>query len=331
MRDKRPKFSVLIPTYRPDATLLRQALLSVLNQDRGPEAMEIAVVDDASPDRRPDDIVRGVGGGRIGMYRQARNLGLARNWNACIGRARGEWIHLLHQDDRVRPGFYSALERGLYSPDVAIAFCRHSFLDSADKIVGQSDLERESPGVIPDFLMRIASGQRIQFAAALLRRSACIAAGGFNESLVFALDWEMWVRLASRHAVWFEPRILACYRVHEKSAGWELARAGVMVRDHVRTIESIVSYMPPDERQKVRRLSRQSAARYGLDTASRLIDHGAIREGIACGLECLLISPTREQVSHFVRVVRQAVSRLIQTSRAARTSRTKSHVATRQR
>jgi glycosyltransferase involved in cell wall biosynthesis len=315
-----PTISVLIPTYRPDAGLLRQTLLSVLQQDPGPEVMEIEIVDDASPDNRPDEIVRQIGAERVGVYRQPRNLGLAGNWNSCIERARGEWIHILHQDDCVYPGFYSALRAGLTHRNVAIAFCRHAFVDSTGDVIGHSDRERESAGVVEGFLKRIASGQRIQFSSALLRRSACLESGGFDRSLVFALDWEMWARLASRYAVWFEPRVLACFRIHDKSTGWDLARSGRAVRDNLRAIALINTYVPADSRREVREASLGSVASYTFGTAARLIDRGEMREGIRCGLQGFAISPTRHHLIALLRLGRRALARVVSHGRAERTS-----------
>ena len=47
----RPFWSVMVPTYEP-STLLEETLRAVLDQDPGPEAMQIAVVDDRSPSGR---------------------------------------------------------------------------------------------------------------------------------------------------------------------------------------------------------------------------------------------------------------------------------------
>jgi len=282
----RPRISVVVPTYRPDPRFLRETLLSVLRQDLGADVMDIDVVDDASPDDRPDAVVADVGGGRIGLYRQPRNLGLARNWNACIERARGDWIHILHQDDCVAPGFYEALQSGMDQPNVAIAYCRHAYIDADGTVIGLSYLERESPGIVEDFLRRIATEQRIQFASAILRRTACLEAGGFDPAMVFALDWEMWARLASRAKVWFEPRVLASYRLHDKSAGWGMAKNGVVVRDHLRAITLINSYLPFEARHELWQASLRSVAQYAFATATRLVERGAVREGLVLGLEC---------------------------------------------
>jgi glycosyltransferase involved in cell wall biosynthesis len=303
-----PLISIMVPTYCPEPSFLRAALLSALAADPGGELTEIEVVDDASPYGNLEQIVTEVGSSRVKLFRQARNLGLAANWNSCLERARGEWVHILHQDDWVYPGFYRALRSGLVHPGVGIAFCRHAFVDSAGKPIGVSDLERPSPGVVERFFGRIATGQRIQFSSALLKRSACLDIGGFNPSLSFALDWEMWVRLASRYAVWFEPALLACFRIHERSAGWNLAKAGKLVRDHARAIRLVSSYVPAEVRKETRRLAAQHAARYGFDVAARLTEHGSRWAGLRCGLGCLILSRTREDCVSFLRIARRAMS-----------------------
>jgi glycosyltransferase involved in cell wall biosynthesis len=304
-----PRISVLIPTYRPQPDLFRQTLRSVISQTAANHTIDIEVIDDASPDKRPDGIVREIGDGRVSLFRQPHNLGLAGNWNSCIERARGEWIHILHQDDLVYEGFYDALCSGLKNADVGIAFCRHEFVDATGQVIGRSDLERESSGIVDNFLLRIASGQKIQFAAALLRRSACAESGGFDKSLSFALDWEMWARLASRYAVWFEPRVLACYRIHSNSTGFGLAKSGHAVRDHRRAVALISSYVPMDSRNEIRRLARQSAVNYLFSQATSLVEHGSVRQGLRCGCEAFLMSCNRGNLFRFLQLIHRASRR----------------------
>ena len=43
-----PFWSVMIPTYNPRADYLEETLHSVLQQDPGPEQMQIEVIDDGS-------------------------------------------------------------------------------------------------------------------------------------------------------------------------------------------------------------------------------------------------------------------------------------------
>jgi len=78
----RPKWSVMIPTFNC-ANYLRQTLESVLEQDPGPDQMQIEVVDDCSTKDDPESVVREVGRGRVLFYRKTQNEGAAANFNTC--------------------------------------------------------------------------------------------------------------------------------------------------------------------------------------------------------------------------------------------------------
>ncbi|HET7896220.1 MAG TPA: glycosyltransferase family 2 protein, partial [Flavisolibacter sp.] len=97
----RPLFSVMIPVYNCSA-YLEETIASVLAQDMGEALMQIEVVDDASTDVDVQALVQQIGGGRVQYYRQAENVGSLRNFETCLNRARGIYVHLLHGDDRVR-------------------------------------------------------------------------------------------------------------------------------------------------------------------------------------------------------------------------------------
>jgi len=105
----RPFWSVMIPTYQPVVTYLRQALESVLQQAPGPEQMKIEVVDDCSPGVDVAAIVKSIAGKRVEFSRTPRNLGLVGCFNTCIEQARGQWVHILNQDDYILPDYYKHL------------------------------------------------------------------------------------------------------------------------------------------------------------------------------------------------------------------------------
>src|SRR5688572_21703403 len=156
----RPRWSVMIPTYRC-AHLLRATLESVLAQDPGPQAMQIEVVDDASDDD-PEAVVKAVAGDRVAFLRHPRNLGHVANFHACLVRSRGEIVHLLHGDDLVRPGFYTALGRGFeIFPELGAAFCRSVYIDADGAEMGLVPAEQAQAGLLQDALARLASEQRI--------------------------------------------------------------------------------------------------------------------------------------------------------------------------
>jgi glycosyltransferase involved in cell wall biosynthesis len=236
----------MLPTFEPSG-FFEQALGSVLAQDPGPSAMQVAVIDDASTG---SDVGARVGRlappGRVEFRRQPRNLGLAGNWNACVELARGRWVHILHQDDLALPGFYERLaEADAAGPEVGAAFCRFAFIDAEGRPAGLSEPERAGPGVLDDgWLDRIARGNRVQCPSVVVRREAYEALGPFRDDLVFALDWEMWVRLSARYRVWYEPTALACYRTHPGNESARLLARGAPLADLARAVAVVRSHLP---------------------------------------------------------------------------------------
>ena len=74
----RPLWSVMIPTYNC-ANYLRETLASVLEQDPGPDVMQIEVIDDHSTKDDPKAVVEELGQGRVRFYQQSQNVGYLRS------------------------------------------------------------------------------------------------------------------------------------------------------------------------------------------------------------------------------------------------------------
>lgn len=233
----RPRFSVMLPTLEP-GDMLRRSLQSVLAQALSAEHMQIAVVDDGS--RRADvmKIVRSVDPtGRVEVYVGGPHLGIGGNWNRAIGLARGHLIHLLHQDDMVLPGFYRAMDRAFVrAPAIGMAFCRSRIMDALGRPIKTCSRQRWWPGVLRNWLPRIAIRQRIQTPAAVVARSTYELLGGYRTDLQHTLDWEMWVRIAAHMPVWHDPVPLAIFRRHAASTTSRLAAAGVVWTELTRTV-----------------------------------------------------------------------------------------------
>jgi glycosyltransferase involved in cell wall biosynthesis len=250
----------MIPTYEC-AGYLRETLAAVLAQDPGPERMQIEVVDDASSDD-PESVVRELGRGRVHFHRQPANVGHTANFNTCLERARGDLVHLLHGDDSVRPGFYETMERPfLEHPDIGAAFCRYIAMDEESRWQNVAQLEQPEPGVLPDWLGRIAVGQRLQFPSMVVARTTYERLGGFDRRPVgLGEDWEMWVRIAARFSVAYEPRPLALYRVHSVSQTGGLLRTGENARDLRRVIAINREHFDPATAELVTRAALRATA-----------------------------------------------------------------------
>ncbi len=268
----------MIPTYNAPPEYLEATLRSVLQQDPGKSAMQIEVVDDCSPDADVGSLVQSVSGGRIQFSRTPRNLGLAGCWNACIERSRGRLVHLLHQDDLVLPGFYQALEMGFRRHEsVGAAFSRHVFIDENGHWQNLSALEAPAAGIIPDWLARITSSNRLQCPAVVVRRSVYEKLGLFRGDLAHALDWEMWVRIANRYAVYFDPQLLACFRQHSQSTTRRQQQTGEALNDTFRCIKIWSAHLAAGGISHNARAARRLYAEHGLRMARRFVQERNFR------------------------------------------------------
>ena len=199
-------------------------------------------------------------------------------------------MHILHDDDRVRPGFYAALRDGIErSPSVGAAFCRHAYIDPSGRERWVSWLERESPGIIENWLDRIAVFCRLQPPSIVVKRSVYEHLGGFTPAAGSAFDWEMWVRIAVHYPVWFEPRPLADFREHPAAATVRLLKSGRQIADSRRVIEIAESYLPKSVAAGLAAKAREQYARYALEVAKTHLEAGEwaaglrnIREGLKC-------------------------------------------------
>jgi glycosyltransferase involved in cell wall biosynthesis len=267
----RPYWSVMIPTYNPRADYLEETLKSVLQQDPGPDQMQIEVVDDCSNDNTASEVTRRLGAGRVTFHAESQNRGLANNWNTCIERARGHWVHILHQDDIVLPGFYDLLRKAVECTEAGAIFCRHAIVNSNGHWMRISELHRESAGLLDDWHAKITTEQLIQFPAIAVRRRVYEQLGGFLPNLHYVVDWEMWQRIASQFPVCFEPSILACYRLHGSSATSRLKLDAADVRDVRRMIDLTATYHTPARGRALARKARSWFAQIAVYNARDLL------------------------------------------------------------
>jgi glycosyltransferase involved in cell wall biosynthesis len=264
----RPHWSVMIPVYNGGA-YLEGALRSVLQQDPGPGRMQIAVIDNASTDADVEEIARRFGP-RVEYFRQPENFGSVANFNTCLERSRGELVHLLHVDDRVLPGFYARAAALLRDyPQAGAAFTGYRYIDAQGKVIGVPKPEAPAAGVLQGWLERIAVRQTIQYAAMAVRRTVYEEVGGFF-GVICGEDWEMWVRIASKHAMAYSPEVLAEYRVHADSVSGRKLMSGEYTRDIAWVIDTIQAYLPPAYRAQAFAMATRRCAHDGLLNADRL-------------------------------------------------------------
>jgi hypothetical protein len=309
-RQERPLWSVMIPTYNC-AGHLRETLESVLEQDPGPEMMQIEVVDDCSTADDPQAVVHEVGRGRVGFYRQPRNLGHVGNFNTCLVRARGEIVHILHGDDLVRKGFYDHLQ-GAFEGDkpVGAACCSSTFIDGDGSYLGNEIPIQTIPGVLENAPVRFALNLP-RTPSMVVRRQVYERLGGFDSRFQSCgEDHEMWVRIAAHFPVWYHPLPLAVYRFHDGLTG-QSVRSGGNVRDVRLAHELYRPYLPQDSEAEVLQSVRVSTALWALKHARRACLAGDLDAARVQVEEALNTSRSPAVLARLVRVTSGCLGRRI--------------------
>lgn len=256
----------MIPAYNCSEFLV-DAINSVLIQDPGEKEMQIEVVDDASTDSDVEALVMEIGKGRVSYYRQKENVGSLRNFETCINRATGHYIHLLHGDDRVKPGFYAAIE-SLFNdyPDAGAAFTNWDFINADGTLIKEETRRAESPCIIENCLQRLSHGQMMQYVCMVVKRSVYEDLGGFY-GVTYGEDWIMWARIANRYPIAYTPASLAEYRTHYNSISGHSFLSGKNIEDLRKVFKEISLLLPDTQRAEASISVRRNYSYWAVDAA----------------------------------------------------------------
>ena len=225
-----PAVSVVIPCYNAGA-YLAEAIASVRAQRR--PADEIIVVDDCSTDGSAERAVslgaRCLTTGQNSGPSRARNLG--------VQAAQGDIVAFLDADDWWEPGHVAAVA-GLLErfPEAGVAFSMARASDDAGRQSARFIPENQPTDV---FWICVRNNIVPQLSAAV-RREAFQSVGGYNESMRYSEDYDLWLRLARRWPFVCTYEVTANYRAHGAQVSQRRDRIlrGVFEAQH-RLLESL--------------------------------------------------------------------------------------------
>lgn len=202
-----PMVSIVMPCFN-GAAHLPTSVGSVLQQTFAD--WELIVVDDGSTDGS-FDWLQAQADPRLVLIRQT-NQGVSAARNAGFARARGDYVAFLDADDTWAPTFLEEMLFALQSqPQAVLAYCGWQNLGLSGG--------RGQPFVPPDYETAqkretLFAGCRWPVHAALSRRKAVLAAGGFNPALKNAEDYALWLEVAGSAPIVRVPEVLAFYHFH---------------------------------------------------------------------------------------------------------------------
>lgn len=216
-----PLVSVVMPVFNAQSTV-EEAVASVLAQKNC--QLELIVCDDGSTDGTARILSGLAGGGSPGrtiVVVTQNNGGPSAARNHALGYAQGKYIACIDADDLWLPGKLGAQVQALENnPDAAVAYGWTDIVDARNAFVHRDQRSTVSGDVYNNLLAGnfIVSGSNT-----LIRKSALLEVGKFDESLGAVEDWELHVRLAARYPFINIPQVVTRYRKSRDSLSSDIA------------------------------------------------------------------------------------------------------------
>jgi len=227
-----PRLAVVTPSYNTGRHI-GAAIRSVLDQDYAD--FDYLVMDGGSTDNTVE-VLKSFGN-RLRWVSQKDN-GQADAIRRGFQQTTGEILTWLNSDDTYAPGAFRAIaEFFAANPDVSLVYGNADYTDADGSLISPCiHVEPYKPQRLfyySDYIVQ---------PAAFFRRSAYEAVGGVDPSLHFAMDYDLWIKIARRFKVAYLPRHLADFRwLYDNKT----ATGGVRRLDEIRTLAARQGFPEP--------------------------------------------------------------------------------------
>lgn len=189
-----PLFSVIVPLYNKEATIVR-ALRSILAQEEAD--FEIILVNDGSTDGSVAQAKK-VDDPRI-LFFETKNRGVSATRNLGAEKATGELLAFLDADDTWEPQHLTVLKQLHHDfPESALLATSYKiFYKEGHSVTPQFDkLPNGWCGVVDDFFASSMIYRIAWTSAVAVPKGHFQKTGGFNTDFAIGEDTDLWIRLA---------------------------------------------------------------------------------------------------------------------------------------
>lgn len=202
-----PLVSIVTPSYN-QALYLESAISSVIEQDY-PE-IEYLIIDGGSTDGSVDLIKKYAS--KLAQWVSESDRGQTDAINKGFTRATGEYFAWLNADDRLYPAAVrEAVDFLEAHPEVGMVYGNAEYIDARGRIVGRF------PAAQTNYAALRRGYVHIPQQASFWRRNLWQQVGPLDPAFAFAMDYDLWVRLAKISKLQYLPRTWAQFRLHEDS------------------------------------------------------------------------------------------------------------------
>jgi glycosyltransferase involved in cell wall biosynthesis len=201
-----PLVSIVTPSFN-QARYLESTIRSVLDQDY--PNLEYIIVDGGSSDGS-EAIIRRFSD-RLAWWVSEKDRGQTDAINKGFAHAKGEILAWLNSDDTYQPHAITEAVAFLRDqPQVGLVYGNANFIDENGAVIGrfpaaQTDYRRLRQGYV-----------HIPQQASFWRADLWRRVGPLDPSFYFAMDYDLWVRLAALAPLQYTPRLWANFRLHRQ-------------------------------------------------------------------------------------------------------------------
>lgn len=209
-----PKVSIIIGSYNAEK-YIEETVLSVLNQTY--KDFELIVVDDGSKDKTPKIVEKLIKFPHKLIVK--KNGGEASARNAGLQVAQGKYISFLDHDDLLVPNKLKKQVEFLDNyNEFGMVYSNYNFI--IDTEVQQYwknwnfNIDNNGCG---DIFVKQFIENKIHIITAMIRKDCFDTVGYFDESINYACDSDMWIRISALYKIGYLQECMAYYRMHHSN------------------------------------------------------------------------------------------------------------------
>jgi glycosyltransferase involved in cell wall biosynthesis len=228
--DQQPLVSIVTPSFNM-GRFIEETIRSVLDQDY--PKIEYLVMDGGSTDGTLDILKHYEGRLR---YISKPDRGQTDAINSGFELTRGSIFTFLNADDTLLPGAVATAVRVLEQhPDAGVVYGDAWFVDENGNRISAYPVE-------PYDASQLARRCFICQPAAFLRREVFASSGRLDRDLHFALDYDLWIRIAQRYSMKKIDGFLATSRMHRDNK--TMREMGQMLQRTMELLRHYYGYVP---------------------------------------------------------------------------------------
>jgi glycosyltransferase involved in cell wall biosynthesis len=199
-----PLVSIVTPSFN-QARFLEATIQSVLSQDY--PRLEYIIVDGGSTDGSRN-IIRKYSD-KLAWWVSEKDQGQTEALNKGFARAKGDILAWLNSDDTYLPGaITSAVQFFQEYPGLGLVYGDTNFINEAGQVIGKFKAAQTNLHLLRQGYVHIP--QQASFFRGDLWRSVA----PLDPTFYFAMDYDLWVRIAARSQVKYVPQTWANFRLH---------------------------------------------------------------------------------------------------------------------